>query len=210
MTDETRGTTTGASRHPDRVLADYERTCEVITTLVDVRFRLAAFVPLLTGAAAVLITSDNLQLDPLDRGFLSVGGLLFLLGISMYDLRNTQHYNSAIGRAAFLETQLRLPKEPRDASVGVYGTRSDSKMNLEKKKKHRFGLGPTGHGLPIRHGTGLSLAYGAAIGAWVWALVSAVADGQGWTDQGRWLPIVAAVVAVAWYVREYRRIDPSD
>jgi hypothetical protein len=208
MTTETSDGTPTPDRDTSVVLADYERTCEVIKTLVDVRFRLAAFVPILTSAAAVLITSDSLALDALERGFLSAGGLLLLLGISIYDLRNTQHYNSAVGRAEFLEAEeLHLPKAPEDSHVGVYGTRRDTTANVKAKKRHQFGLRRIGIGLPIRHGTGLSMAYGAAVGAWVWALVSAIADGQGWTDDGRWLPIIGAVVAVVWYISEYRRID---
>lgn len=208
MTDETAGTATPPDHELTVDLADYERTCEVIKTLVDVRFRLAAFVPLLTGAAAALITSNSLDLTALERGFLSAGGLVFLLGISMYDLRNTQHYNSAIGRAEFLEeTRLRFAKHPKDSHVGVYGTRRDTTANVKRKRKHRFGLGRTGVGLPIRHGTGIAMAYGAALGAWVWALASAIADGRGWTGAGRWWPMFAGALATAWYILEYRRID---
>lgn len=192
------------------MLADYERTCEVIKTLVEVRFRLVAFIPILTGAAAVLITRDGTELDSLERGFLAAGGVAFLIGVSIYDLRNTQHYNSAIGRAEFLEEQvLRFPKSPEDNHVGVYGSRQDTNANLSVDHRRHFGFGPTGRGIPIRHGTGISLAYGAALGAWVWALTSAIVDGQNGTGGWRWVPILAAFVVAVWYVIEYRRIDRS-
>lgn len=185
---------------------DYERTCDVVKTLTDVRLRLAAFVPIVTGAAAALITtSDRESLTAYERAFLAGGGLLFMLGIVIYDLRNSQHYNSAVGRAQALEDMLGFEQIGDDAHVGVYGTRRDSSRNLRTDGRHRLW-----HFIPIRHGTGLAAVYGAATAAWAWVLAAAITMGQGWTDHGRWIPISVGAAVFVLYVKEYSRIDHTD
>lgn len=88
----------------------------MIAQLTDVRFKLVAFVPTLTGAAVALLMTG--EVEPFERGVLALGGISFVLGIVIYDLRNTQHYNSAIGRAIELEELLGLDVMPGDERRG--------------------------------------------------------------------------------------------
>jgi hypothetical protein len=78
-------------------LNDYDRTVATVHQLTEVRFKLAAFLPALTGGAVALLASS--ELGPLTKASLALGGLIFSLGIVLYDLRNSQIYNAAIGRA---------------------------------------------------------------------------------------------------------------
>ena len=54
-------------------LADYSTTVAVVQQLVDVRFKLVAFIPPLTGAAVGLLTTRTVA--PLQQAALGLGGL---------------------------------------------------------------------------------------------------------------------------------------
>ena len=160
-------------------LADYERTVSTIHQLTEVRFKLAAFLPALTGAAVVLLTSS--ELGPLTKATLAVGGLMFSLGIVLYDLRNSQHYNSATGRAEQLERVLGLEKFGSDKNPGLFGSRLDTTQNMEAKGRNHF------LGIAVRHGQALALVYTAVLGAWIWAILQQAATGFEKSDSGSWL-----------------------
>jgi hypothetical protein len=191
-----------------RRLADYERTCAVIGQLTEVRFKLAAFVPTVTGAAVGLLLTGKAQ--PLAQGSLAIGGIVFVLGIVVYDLRNTQHYGTAIGRATELEELIEFDVVADDSHAGVFGTRSDSRDTLRDQRRDRFQLLPRDWlSIPVRHASGLALAYGAAMAAWVWTLGDAVVKGQRWSGSGTWAALVVSAVAGLLFIREYRRVDMS-
>lgn len=97
-----------------RRLADYDRTVATIHQLTEVRFKLAAYIPTLTGAAIALLATSGL--GPSTKAALAIGGLIFSIGIVLYDLRNSQHYNSAVGRAERLEAALELDQFGSDKS----------------------------------------------------------------------------------------------
>ena len=90
----------------DRVRLDYEQTTQYLRTLIDVRFRLLAFVPTVTGVAVAVIGRPRPASELLGVGVI---GLLATLGIFVYELRNTQISGTLIRRAAELERQLQLP-----------------------------------------------------------------------------------------------------
>ena len=117
-------------------LADYERTVSTIHQLTEVRFKLAAFLPALTGAAVVLLTSS--ELGPLTKATLAAGGLMFSLGIVLYDLRNSQHYNNATSRAEQLEQVLGLEKFGSDKNPGLFGSRLDTTKNMKAKGRDHW------------------------------------------------------------------------
>ena len=85
---------------------DYDQTNELIRTLLDIRFKLLAFVPTIAGAAVALVGSGK----PTGAELLGVGvlGLLATFGVLLYELRNTQVYNATLRHARALERLLGL------------------------------------------------------------------------------------------------------
>ena len=80
---------TPPSRTRDALRAgEYQQVVGVVNLLIDVRFKFAAFVPALaTAAVALVVTAD---VPAFTRGLFGLGGLAFVIGIVVYDLRNNQ------------------------------------------------------------------------------------------------------------------------
>ena len=89
----------------DQLSADYNQTTSLIATLTDVRFKLLAFVPTISGAAIAVIGNRHSTAELLAVGLL---GLTATLGIVFYELRNTQLYDYAVHRAKKLEQRLQF------------------------------------------------------------------------------------------------------
>src|SRR3954447_25603622 len=82
---------------------DYNETTDLMRGLTDVRFKLVAFVPTISGAAIAVLghgrsASELLAVRPL--------GLAATAGVVIFDLRNTQLLDYAVLRANALEAQL--------------------------------------------------------------------------------------------------------
>ncbi|MDQ3670091.1 MAG: hypothetical protein M3377_07415 [Actinomycetota bacterium] len=146
---------------------DYEQTTQLLRTLVDVRFKLLAFVPTITGAAVGLVGRPRPAAELLGVGLL---GLLATLGIFVYELRNTQLHGALVRRAAELERQLGL-RSALGASGpgGLFGELPSHAVRL-------LGL------LPVGQNHGLALVYSAAIAGWTylaaWGAFGAVEFGE--------------------------------
>ena len=98
----------------DLLRLDYDRAVDMLKTLTDVRFKLLALVPTLSGAAVALTTHAKSAADLLGIGVL---GLAATVGILLYELRNAELYAYALERAGALEQGLELP------SGGLYRQR---------------------------------------------------------------------------------------
>jgi hypothetical protein len=135
----------------DRLRLDYAQTTDLLRTLTDVRFKLLAFVPTIAGAAVGLFGHPRPAAELLAIGLL---GLVATLGILLYELRNTQVFDYATGRAARLESELRLPSPFKPgAAGGLFSEQPESSLRL-------FGVAR------IAQGSGLALVYGAALAGW--------------------------------------------
>ncbi len=146
---------------------DYEQVVGMVNLLTDVRFKLAAFVPALTAAAVALISSSDLP--PPTQAVFGIGGFVFVLGIVVYDLRNSQIYNGAIGRATALE-QTMFDRYGGDVGAGLFGSRGDTaRIHRARGTDHFLRL-------PVNHGTALTLVYTAALAAWAWVILAAIGD----------------------------------
>jgi hypothetical protein len=177
----------------DRLRLDYEQTTQYLRTLIDVRFRLLAFVPTVTGVAVAIIGQPRPAAELLGVGVL---GLLATIGIFVYELRNTQISGTLIRRATELEHQLQLPSSLGiQQSGGLYTERPGVNIQL-------LGF------LPVSHGLGLALVYSAAIAGWgylvAWGALSAV-DAPEAQAAGAALGAVAGVVALFEVERFHRR-----
>jgi hypothetical protein len=177
----------------DRLRLDYEQTTQHLRTLIDVRFRLLAFVPTVTGVAVAVIGRPRPAAELLGVGIL---GLLATLGIFVYELRNTQLSGTLIRRAAELERQLQLPSSLGTQHYGgLYTERPGVNVQL-------LGF------LPVSHGLGLALVYSASIAGWsylvAWGALAAV-DAPQAQAAGAALGAVAGVVALFEVERFHRR-----
>jgi hypothetical protein len=145
---------------PETQRLDYQETMATYRQLVDVRFKLLAFVPTLTGAAVALMSATDLP--NVEQLALSLLGLFVTLGLVMYDQRNTQLHDGSVGRAEHLEAELQLPKFGSDKRPGLMGSRRGPRRRL--------------FGIPVRHDPGLWLVYASAAGAWVFAAIESVPE----------------------------------
>jgi hypothetical protein len=98
----------------DLVRLDYDRTVDLVKSLTDVRFKLLALVPTVTGTAIGLLGTPSSAAELLGVGVL---GLTALTGILLYELRNSELLVYATDRAGTLEQDLQLP------SGGLYRQR---------------------------------------------------------------------------------------
>ena len=149
----------------ERLKLDYEQTLATYRQFTEIRFKLLAFVPTLTGVAVALLT--NATLDGSEQVALAGLGFFVTFGIVLYDQRNTQFYNGAIARAQYLENGLDLDRFENDQHRGLFGSRKDH------RRRRLFGL-------PIGHDLGLAFIYSAALGAWAFAAVHGI-SGATWT-----------------------------
>jgi len=159
----------------DALRLDYEQTTDLIRTLTDIRFRLLAFVPTIAGASVGFLGHGEPAAELLAVGLL---GLAATSGILLYELRNSQVYDSAIAHAESVERKLGL---------GLFSGRPRERLTP-------FGL------VAARHEHGLGLIYGAALAGWtylvVWGGLRAL-DVGGARKIGAVVGVVAFVVVVA-------------
>jgi hypothetical protein len=126
---------------------EYEYASRLLGTLTEIRFKLLALVPTLSGAVVAFVSSGSSGVELLAIGGL---GLAATSGVLAYELRNGELRRRATERVNRLETEL-FPNGPL---VGAPG-----------RTPKLFGL------IPASHRLGVGLVYGAAIGAWVYLVV---------------------------------------
>jgi hypothetical protein len=179
----------------ERTKVDYERTSQYFFHLADVRFKLLALLPIASGTALVLVPS---HLGPPETLAVGVLGLLATAGLLLYDQRNSQIYNSLLGRLNLIEESLRLPPLREDKQVG--GAFIDRPGGRQRRKL--LGL------IPAHHGLGLDLIYSASTAAWIFVIAGATLElvSADPTTALTWslaLPAVAGVVVFG----NFRRVD---
>ena len=89
----------------DRLRLDYDQTNQLLRALMDVRFKLLAFVPTVSGAAVALLGRPRPAAELVGVGVL---GLVATLGVFVYELRNSQLLDALVYRAGELERLLGL------------------------------------------------------------------------------------------------------
>ena len=177
---------------------DYEQTKDQFNMLADIRFKLLAFVPTVSGAAITLLTGKQNSEVALAVGLL---GFFVTLGIVFYELRNTKLYDATVHRAKCLEALLDLPVCTQGKDVGGL-------FNERPARTRLFGL------VTVWHDRGLALVYGAAIGGWVYIIVDSIFSLLGRRSYA--VSILLAVVLALLFMWEFHRLDrkgkpqPSD
>jgi len=144
----------------DKIELDYERTTQYFFHLADVRFKLLALLPIVSGTALAIVPA---HLEPAETFALGMLGLVVATGLLLYDQRNSQIYNSLIGRLNLIEESLRLPAMRENKQVG------GAFLDRPGGDRRRMLLGV----LPANHGLGLDLIYSASIAAWLFVITRA-------------------------------------
>jgi hypothetical protein len=174
---------------------DYNETTDLMRGLTDVRFKLVAFVPTISGAAIAILGHGRSTSELLAVGLL---GLVATVGIVIFDLRNTQLLDYAVLRAQSLEERLGFVSifEP-GRSGGFFSERPGRDLRI-------FGLAGVGHD------RGLALVYSAAIGGWcyivAWGALRALDVGDA-RQLGGAAGLIGAIVVMVEFVRIDGRPD---
>ena len=128
-----------------RALALYNELGNHLRALIDVRFKLLAIVPTVSGIAlGSLITRSPNHLTATNRAAFvtaAVVGFLVVLGVRIYDVRNSELHDDLISRGRKIEQTLGIER-------GVYTLRRRSVF-------------------PVQHDTALRLVYGVVLLAWL-------------------------------------------
>ena len=173
----------------DDLRLDYNETTDLMRSLTDVRFKLVAFVPTISGAAIAVLGHGKSTAELLAVGLL---GLVATVGIVIFDLRNTQLLDYAVLRAKSLEEKLGFVSifDP-GAPGGLFTERPGRDLRF-------FGLAGVGHD------RGLALVYSAAIGGWcyivAWGGLRALDVGDA-RQVGGVIGVIGAIVVLVEFVR---------
>jgi len=158
----------------DVALAEYKEVVTQFRTLTDIRFKLLAFLPLGTVAAAVFVPATNdLEKQPAIAAF----ALVVTLCIAAYNKRNDQFYDELVSRAAELERELQIEH-------GSFANRPKPWLKYGSFKiEHRWPIG---------------LIYAASASLWMYLLTAALVDKH---PRLIWLRLITwAVVIACWLV----------
>lgn len=165
---------------------DYDQTTKLVATLMDVRFKLLAFVPTIAGAAVALVGKGK----PTGAELLGIGilGLIATFGVLLYELRNTQVYNATVTHARALERLLGLDAGDERTGVG------DLLARGSPARARAFGLASLGQ----EHA--MALVYGASLAGWsylvAWGALRAAGAGSARGIGGVIGVVVGALVLV--------------
>ena len=158
---------------------EYESASRLLGSLTEIRFKLLALVPTLTGAVVALVSGGRSGVELLAIGGL---GLVATSGVLAYELRNGELRRQAADRVNALETKLFVD----GPLVGAKG-----------RTPRLFGIVPASHRL------GVGLVYGAALGGWVYLVVWGALRAAGVGDSSRAVGLAVGVIVglgVVWQI----------
>ena len=154
---------------------EYESASRLLGQLTEIRFKLLALVPTLSGAVLALVSSGRSGVELLAIGAL---GLTATSGVLVYELRNGELRRRATDRVNELERSL-------FANGPLVGGEDGRHPKL-------FGV------IPASHRLGVGLVYGAALGGWVYLVVWGALAAVGARAHSQGIgAAVGAVVALA-------------
>jgi hypothetical protein len=156
---------------------EYESASRLLGGFTEIRFKLLALVPSLTGAVVALISPGRGGVEILAIGAL---GLTATSGVLAYELRNGELRRRATERVIQLESMLF----------------SGGPLLGEGRTPKLFGLFPASHRL------GVGLVYGAALGGWVYLVVWGALVAAGAHEHSQAIGVAVGAVAALAIVRE--------
>jgi hypothetical protein len=185
--------------NPEEKLAlDYKTAVDYFSLLTDIRFKLLAFVPTVSGIA-VTIVAESASVEI--RLLVGLFGLLATLGIIIYEVHNTQFYDAAVFRAKWLEVM-----------IGMHlCTKGEKKGGLFNERPARPKLL---NRIPLWHNLGLAYVYGAALGGWFYLVIDSILTMIG--RQSFVVALISAAILALLFARTYLslggqgRSEPTD
>ncbi len=184
---------------------EYEEVSQNFRALADIRFKLLALIPPLGGVAIFLLSHLAEESEPsaqLLLTLISILGFLVTLGVTSYDQRNSELYDGLMGRAKFLEGELRLTPNP-DAKFAIGAFRGQF-LERPPRAKKLFGV------ITLGHDNGLAFIYGSVLGAWFFPLIVSFLGGLGYPRTLRFaIGIGSATVMVTIFIVALLLLDPG-
>lgn len=132
------------------LVVEEPEVCKNFRLLMDVRFKLLAFLPI-ASAAALAFKVNAISIESF---IFSLFGLAVTLGVVTYNTRNDQLYNELVGRASKLERLLGL-------SDGAFANRPQDWF------KNDFCV----FKWMVNHGKGIGLIYSSSCALWLFGIV---------------------------------------
>ena len=171
---------------------DYEKTLEYIMVLTDVRFKLLAFVPVVSGLSLVVLSNSKDKLpEPGIRFAIGVLGLLALCGIAIYDMRNTQLYLAAMFRARGIEASLNLMRFTQN--------------DINKYANGGHVIERAGH-YGVEHELGLSIVYGASIAGWIFIILNSINLYQNSNSDSIYVAVLIFILIIISHYIVYKHV----
>ena len=169
----------------------YEQLCNSYRQLTEVRFKLLAFVPSISGTAIALMSKDlnAFEQAPIPRLIVALLGFFITLGIIFYDQRNSQLYNALVRRGRKIEEKL--------AISSVFSQRQPRSLKF-------FGL------FTIWHDRGLAIIYGSVLGGWIFPMACGLLWLWKALKNTNLVPGIAAILALTGgiaFILELHRLD---
>jgi hypothetical protein len=182
----------------ERLQLDYQQTTDLLRTLTDVRFKLLALVPTLSGIAVAVLGRPSSAAELIGIGLL---GLTATVGLLLYELRNSQLSDYALHRAQAIEADLGLTSIRGGTEPGgLFTERPGRTLRL-------FGFAP------IDRDAGLVVVYSAALAAWTylttWGVMHALGLGHA-RSIGGGIGIAVGLALLAELSRIHERPEPSE
>jgi hypothetical protein len=156
---------------------EYDSASRRFEQLTEIRFKLLALVPSLTGAVVALVSPGRSGVELLAIGAL---GLAATSGVLAYELRSGELCRRANDRVNRLESAL-FSGGPLVGGAG--------------RTPKLFGL------IPASHQLGVGLVYGAALGGWVYLVVWGALVAVG-ARHAQWIGLAVGALAGLAIVRE--------
>lgn len=139
----------------ESLLKEYSEVNNSFRLLTDIRFKLLAFLPIASAAAAAF-KGESLGIG----GFgVSLFGLVVTLGLATYNTRNDQLYGELVSRAAQIERSLGIPD-------GAFSNRPRPWLTLKI----------CGMSWDIDHGTGVSTIYASSVALWAYGVLAPIIE----------------------------------
>jgi hypothetical protein len=143
---------TGEAERQELLGLDYKTTFDTWHQLVDIRFKLLALIPV----ATVLGVSQRLPVAA------SLAGFSFVIGLVVYEIRNTQIHDALAKRLVFDEHAIgeRVPSEDL-AKPLTFSGRPPPSLRLFWAFK-------------VWHNRAIAIVYGTSCAAWAWRFTASV------------------------------------
>ena len=181
----------------EALLAEYSEVADNFRLLTNIRFKLLALLPIAAGGATALLSAGASRngASEVRALVLSLFGLLITLGLTTYNARNDQLYDTLVGRAASIEWELGL-------FDGAFANRPIEWLSVSLPVLRW----PIGHRFPV------ALIYGASVGLWIFGVVAAVVR-LAWPNHSpppgvlvaATAPAIAVPIVAAWRIGTQRK-----